>query len=128
MNAKAAGRNIVADSEALLAASDQLAAAYEGELESTHWNYTGMAVAAALAILLVLLMAKSYRDETERRTAEQVRLREEAERLRSEAEAQNKANQEAILRLMNEMEAWRTATSRCRPRSPRTSRAPSRTR
>ena len=32
-----------------------------------------------------------------------MRLREEAERLRSEAEAQNKANQEAILRLLNEM-------------------------
>jgi twitching motility protein PilJ len=48
-------------------------------------------------------MGKAYRDETERRTSEQVRLREEAERLRSEAEAQNKANQEAILRLMNEM-------------------------
>src|SRR5262249_27698900 len=48
-------------------------------------------------------MWKAYRDDAERRQAEQVRLREEAERLRSEAEAQNKANQEAILRLMNEM-------------------------
>ncbi|HTO50754.1 MAG TPA: type IV pili methyl-accepting chemotaxis transducer N-terminal domain-containing protein, partial [Burkholderiales bacterium] len=103
VNAKAAGRSIVADSEALLTASDELAAGYEGELASTRWNYIAMAVAAVLAILLVLLMAKAYRDETERRTSEQVRLREEAERLRSEAEAQNKANQEAILRLMNEM-------------------------
>jgi twitching motility protein PilJ len=103
VNAKAAGRSIVADSEALLAASDELAAAYEGELASTRWNYIAMGIAAVLAILLVLLMAKVYRDETERRTSEQVRLREEAERLRSEAESQNKANQEAILRLMNEM-------------------------
>jgi twitching motility protein PilJ len=103
VNAKAAGRSIVADSEALLTASDELAAAYEGELGTTRWNYIAMAVAAVLAVLLVLLMGKAYRDETERRTGEQVRLREEAERLRSEAEAQNKANQEAILRLMNEM-------------------------
>jgi twitching motility protein PilJ len=103
VNAKAAGRSIVADSEALLTASDELAAAYEGELASTRWNYIAMGIAAVLAILLVLLMAKVYRDETERRTSEQVRLREEAERLRSEAESQNKANQEAILRLMNEM-------------------------
>jgi twitching motility protein PilJ len=103
VNAKAAGRSIVGDSEALLAASDELAAGYEGELASTRWNYVAMAIAAGLAILLVLLMGKAYRDETERRTGEQVRLREEAERLRSEAEAQNKANQEAILRLMNEM-------------------------
>ena len=103
VNAKAAGRSVVADSEALLTASDELAAAYEGELASTRWNYIAMAIAAVLAVLLVLLMGKAYRDETERRTSEQVRLREEAERLRSEAEAQNKANQEAILRLMNEM-------------------------
>jgi twitching motility protein PilJ len=103
VNAKAAGRTIVADSEALLAASDELAAGYEGELASTRWNYMAMAIAAVLAVLIVLLMGKTYRDETERRTGEQVRLREEAERLRSEAESQNKANQEAILRLMNEM-------------------------
>ena len=82
VNAKAAGRSIVADSEALLTASDELAAAYEGELASTRWNYIAMGIAAVLAILLVLLMAKVYRDETERRTSEQVRLREEAERLR----------------------------------------------
>jgi len=103
VNAKAAGRSIVADSEALLTASDELAVGYEGELAGTRWNYIAMAIAAVLAVLAVLLMAKAYRDETERRTSEQVRLREEAERLRSEAEAQNKANQEAILRLMNEM-------------------------
>ena len=103
VNAKAAGRSIVADSEALLTASDELAVGFEGELAGTRWNYIAMAIAAVLAVLAVLLMAKAYRDETERRTSEQVRLREEAERLRSEAEAQNKANQEAILRLMNEM-------------------------
>jgi twitching motility protein PilJ len=103
VNAKAAGRNIVVESEALLNASDELAAAYDAELGSTRWNYLAMAGAAAGLIVLLLLMAKAYRDDTERRTSEQVRLREEAERLRSEAESQNKANQEAILRLMNEM-------------------------
>jgi twitching motility protein PilJ len=103
VNAKAAGRSIVTDSEGLLTASDELDAAYEGELANTRWNYIAMGIAAVLSVLLVLLMGKAYRDETERRTSEQVRLREEAERLRSEAEAQNKANQEAILRLMNEM-------------------------
>jgi twitching motility protein PilJ len=103
VNAKAAGRNVVNDSEALLKASDELAAAYEGEVGQTWLNYIVMALCAAGAIVAVLLMAKAYRDDNERKTAEQVKLREDAERLRSEAESQNKANQEAILRLMNEM-------------------------
>ena len=103
VNAKAAGRNVVNEAEPLLAASTDLAAAYERELENTFWNYVVMAVCALLAIGVIALMARAYRDEQQRRTAEQVRLREDAERLRSEAEAQNKANQEAILRLMNEM-------------------------
>jgi twitching motility protein PilJ len=103
VNAKAAGRNVVVDSEALLTAADELGLAYETELGATRWNYLGMAAALLAAIGVILLMAKAYRDETGRRTTEQVRLREDAERLRSEAESQNKANQEAILRLMNEM-------------------------
>ena len=103
VNAKAAGRNVVADSEALLKASDELAAGYEGELGQTWLHYVAMALLAAGAIVVVLLMAKAYRDDNDRKTTEQVKLREDAERLRSEAESQNKANQEAILRLMNEM-------------------------
>jgi len=103
VNAKAAGRSVVTDSEALLNASDDLAAAFDAELGGTRWYYLAMALAAAGLVLLILLMAKAYRDDAERRTSEQVRLREESERLRSEAESQNKANQEAILRLMNEM-------------------------
>jgi len=103
VNAKVAGRNVVVESEALLTAADELGLAYESELGATRWNYLAMAVALIVAIVVILFMAKAYRDETGRRTAEQVRLREDAERLRSEAEAQNKANQEAILRLMNEM-------------------------
>ncbi len=103
VNAKAAGRSVVTDSEVLLNSSDELAAAYDGELGSTRWNYLAMLIAAAGVLLLGFLMWRAYRDDTERRTSEQVRLREEAERLRSEAESQNKANQEAILRLMNEM-------------------------
>jgi twitching motility protein PilJ len=103
VNAKVAGRNVVVDSEALLTAADELGVAYDGELTGTRWNYLAMALALIAAILVILFMVKVYRDETGRRTAEQVRLREDAERLRSEAESQNKANQEAILRLMNEM-------------------------
>ncbi len=96
VNAKTAGRNIVADSEKLLAATDELVAAYQRELEHRATNFIVMGVAALLSILVILVMVKAYRDETVRRSADEVRMREEAERT-------NKGNQEAILRLMNEM-------------------------
>jgi twitching motility protein PilJ len=101
--AKASGRSVIADSEALLMASDELGAAYEAGLTKLRWNYLGMTLCGIAAVVVLLLVAKAYRSESDRRTSEQIRLREDAERLRSEAEAQNKANQEAILRLMNEM-------------------------
>ncbi len=96
VNAKSAGRNIVNDSERLLTATDELAAAYQRELEQRTSNFLVMGVAAVLSILLILVMVKAYRDETVRRSADEVRMREDAERT-------NKGNQEAILRLMNEM-------------------------
>jgi twitching motility protein PilJ len=101
--AKASGRSIIADSEALLAASSELGGAYEAELTKLRWNYLAMTVCGIAAVVVLLLVARVYRSESDRRTFDQVRLREDAERLRGEAEAQNKANQEAILRLMNEM-------------------------
>jgi twitching motility protein PilJ len=103
VNAKAAGRTIVIDSEALLNANEELGTGFEAELTQTRWYYIIMGLAGFAAIVVILLLAKAYRDDSERRTGEQVKLREESERLRNEAEAQNKSNQEAILRLMNEM-------------------------
>jgi twitching motility protein PilJ len=73
VNAKAAGRNVVVESEALLTAADELGLAYEGELTATRWNYLAMAAALIAAIVVVLLMVRAYRDETGRRTSEQVR-------------------------------------------------------
>jgi twitching motility protein PilJ len=96
VNAKSAGRNIVNDSERLLSASDELALAYQRELGARTMHYIIMAAAALLSILVILIMVKAYRDETVRRSADEVRMREDAERT-------NKGNQEAILRLMNEM-------------------------
>jgi twitching motility protein PilJ len=103
VNAKAAGRSVVQDSEALLNANDELGVGFEAELTEIRWYYVAMTLAGIVAVVVILLLAKAYRDESNRRTGEQVKLREEADALRVEAEAQNKANQEAILRLMNEM-------------------------
>jgi twitching motility protein PilJ len=103
VSAKASGRSVVADSEALLTASSELVGAYEAEVSKLRWNYLAMTLTGFAAVVVLLLVARVYRSESDQRTLEQIRLREDAERLRAEAEAQNKANQEAILRLMNEM-------------------------
>jgi len=103
VEAKRAGYQVVLDSDNLLEATKQLEQSFQANVGGRVYVFTAIGVAGALVIAVVLLMIKAYRDESERRTAVQVLLREEAERLRAEAEEQNKANQEAILRLMNEM-------------------------
>jgi twitching motility protein PilJ len=96
VNAKAAGRNIVSDSEKLLTATDELATAYQEGLRARRLNFVAMGIAALFAFLIMGLMIKAYRDDTVRRAGEEKRMREDAE-------TKNKSNQEAILRLMNEM-------------------------
>ena len=96
VNAKAAAFRIFKDSEALLTSANDLASAYGNELAGR----TGTLAIILLVGLLVLgtlgLMLKVYLDDSGAR-------REEAEQQRLEAERQNKINQAAILRLMNEM-------------------------
>jgi len=102
VEAKKAGRQVVLDSDNMLLATEDLEAALKSQAGGAVYTLL-IGIAAIMSILLVVLMIKAYRDDNERRTGVQVRLREEAEKLKEEAEFQNKANQEAILRLMNEM-------------------------
>jgi twitching motility protein PilJ len=96
VNAKQAGRKVVDDSEALLGAAQKLSDAYEQELGGRAVNFIVLAGVILLALGVIALVVKVYLDDTRRRAAE-------AERQRSEVERTNKANQDAILRLMNEM-------------------------
>jgi len=96
VNAKQAGRKAVDDSEALLGAAQKLSDAYEQELSGRAVNFIALAVVILLGLGIIALVVKVYLDDTRRRAAE-------AERQRSEVEHTNKANQDAILRLMNEM-------------------------
>ncbi|HEX4798407.1 MAG TPA: type IV pili methyl-accepting chemotaxis transducer N-terminal domain-containing protein, partial [Burkholderiales bacterium] len=96
VNAKQAGRKVVDDSEPLLAASQKLAEAYETELGGRTTNFIVLAVLILLAIGNIALLVMVYLGDTSRRA-------EEAERQRSEIERTNRSNQDAILRLMNEM-------------------------
>jgi twitching motility protein PilJ len=96
VNAKQAGRKVVDDSEPLLAASQKLADAYEQELgeRTTNFIVLGFLILAAVAVIALIVLV--YLGDTRRRA-------EEAERQRAETERTNQSNQDAILRLMNEM-------------------------
>jgi len=96
VNAKQAGRKVVDDSEPLLAASQKLADAYEQELGGRTTNFIVLAVLILLGIGTIALLVLVYLGDTRRRA-------EEAERQRAETERTNQSNQDAILRLMNEM-------------------------
>ncbi len=89
VNAKRATRDLFNDSETLLGAAERLSAGYEGELAARRVNFVALAVVSVLAVLVLLLIGKVYLDDTRRR-AEQ-------------SERQNRANQDAILRLLDEI-------------------------
>ena len=88
LSAKRAGKAIFIDSEQLLEQSQKLVDAYESGLSNRITSYVTMA-AGGMVLLLLLLSAKAYADDSKRRTVE--------------AEQANRRNQDAILRLMNEM-------------------------
>jgi twitching motility protein PilJ len=90
VNAKKASFDLFNDSEMLLRAAEQLNDAYDIDLAKRQWNYAALAIASVLALLMLLLIGKVYLDDSRGRA--------------EESEQQNKANQDAILRLLDEME------------------------
>ncbi len=105
LEARQAGANVLKSSPALLVATEQLFDAYGKEAAAISLNktLTPVIITTLLAVILILMMAKVFNDETALRGEEAERQRAEAERQRREAEAAKDATQEAILRLMNEM-------------------------
>ncbi|OGA59717.1 MAG: chemotaxis protein [Betaproteobacteria bacterium RIFCSPLOWO2_12_FULL_65_14] len=89
VNAKRASFDLFNDSETLLRSSEQLNDAYDGELQSRQWNYLALGGVSVLALLVLLLIGKVYVDDSRRRA--------------EESERQNRANQDAILRLLDEI-------------------------
>jgi len=90
VNAKRATRDIFNDSETLLKSADALDEGYAGEVAARQVNYAVMAGASLLALLMLLAIGKVWIDDGSRRA--------------EESEQTNKSNQEAILRLLDEME------------------------
>ena len=84
--AKSAAKAIVDDSDALLAAAQRLVDSYQSTSRLTIMVVLGLVI---LLLLTLWLLARAYVDDTRQRAAEAARI--------------NSQNQNAILRLMNEM-------------------------
>jgi twitching motility protein PilJ len=89
VNAKRATRDIFNDSEALLVASEKLEEGYQQELDSRKYNFFALGGVSLLAFVMLLLVGKVYLDDSRRRA--------------EESERQSRSNQEAILRLLDEI-------------------------
>jgi twitching motility protein PilJ len=89
VNAKRASFALFQDSEALLSAAENLNSAYEAELGGRRLNFIVLAAVSFLAFVVLLLIGKTYLDDTRHRA--------------EESERQNKGNQEAIQRLLDEI-------------------------
>ena len=94
--AKQAGSRIFVENEDLLGAADGLARAYEGNVAGQTAHALWMAALIVLALVILWMMVKIYLADTRQRA-------ELAEQSRTESDAINRRNQDAILRLMNEL-------------------------
>ena len=87
--AKQASRDVFAASEGLLKAPLELTEAYQQGTGPQRYSLFGAILSGILALASLLLLGKAYLDDSMRRAAE--------------SERQNRANQDAILRLLNEI-------------------------
>ncbi|NHC07821.1 methyl-accepting chemotaxis protein [Azonexus fungiphilus] len=93
---KQAGSRIFRDSEDLLKATDELARGYQEALSGRALFIVAMIVLIGAALGVLTMLVRVYRDDAERRTRE-------VEKQRVASENANRENQDAILRLMNEL-------------------------
>jgi twitching motility protein PilJ len=96
VQAKQAGSHISVDSTALLESTDKVASDYGREVAERGWSNFLIATFATLAIATLVLLLKLYNDNARHRASE-------ADTLRQGAEQERNTQQQAILRLMNEM-------------------------
>jgi twitching motility protein PilJ len=89
VGAKRATFEIFNDSESLLRSAGNLNAAYETDLASRQYNFIALGVLSLAALAALLLIGRAYIEDSRRRAAD--------------SEQQNKANQAAILRLLDEI-------------------------
>ncbi|OMG53076.1 chemotaxis protein [Azonexus hydrophilus] len=93
---KQAGSRIFRDSEELLKATDELARGYQDAMSGRALFVVALVVLIAAALGVLVMLVRVYLADAERRT-------QEVEKQRLGSEQVNRENQDAILRLMNEL-------------------------
>jgi twitching motility protein PilJ len=93
---KLAGSRIFRESENLLKASDNLVLAYQGGLSERGIYIVSLLALSLAALASLALLVKIYLDDSGHRA-------QDAEKQRQASELLNRENQDAILRLMNEL-------------------------
>ncbi len=93
---KQAGSRIFRESEDLLKSTDDLALAYQEGLSERALYIVLLIILLAAALATLALLAKAYLEDSGRRA-------QAAEKQRQASEQVNRENQDAILRLMNEL-------------------------
>lgn len=89
VGAKRAAFEIFNDSESLLRTAERLSAAYEDDLAGRFYNFVALGALSLLALIVLALVGLVYIADSRRRA--------------EDSERQNKANQRAILRLLDEI-------------------------
>src|SRR5919201_3091175 len=89
VNAKRATRDLFNDSETLLGAAERLASGYDQLLAERKLNFLALTVGSLLALAVLLIIGRAYIGDSRRR-AEQ-------------SEHQNRENQNAIMRLLDDI-------------------------
>lgn len=93
---KQAGSRIFRDSEELLKSTDELAGGYQEALSGRTLFVVSLVVLVLAALAVLTMLLRVYRNDAERRT-------QDVEKQRLGSEQVNRENQDAILRLMNEL-------------------------
>jgi twitching motility protein PilJ len=93
---KQAGSRIFRDSEELLKSTDELAGGYQEALSGRALFVVSLVVLVLAALAVLTMLLRVYRNDAERRT-------QDVEKQRLGSEQVNRENQDAILRLMNEL-------------------------
>src|SRR5438045_3058883 len=89
VNAKRATRDMFNDSETLLGAAEQLASGYDQLVTQRKLNFVAMALVSLIALALLFLIGKAWISDSRRRA--------------ELSEQQNRANQDAIMRLLDDI-------------------------
>jgi twitching motility protein PilJ len=96
VKSKQAGSRVLKETEHLLERAGVLTAAYQAAVGNRAGHFLTLSILTALAVTLIAAMAKAFFDDTAQRARH-------AEKQSHDADNTNRANQDAILRLMNEL-------------------------